>query len=52
MARLKDEVFAPNPNNKAAYDTLYAEYVRLHDYFGRDADSTIKRLKRLKLQVA
>ncbi|MCS7061130.1 MAG: ribulokinase [Anaerolineae bacterium] len=52
MAHLKDEVFVPSPDNKAIYDVLYAEYVRLHDYFGRDQDSVIKRLKRLKLQVA
>ena len=51
MAHLKDEVFTPNPQSKAIYDVLYAEYVRLHDYFGRDEDSVIKRLKRLKLQV-
>lgn len=49
MAHLKDEVFTPNPAHKAAYDALYAEYVRLHDLFGRDAGSTVRVLKRIKL---
>jgi L-ribulokinase len=48
MAHLRDEIFTPNPANKDVYDTLYAEYVRLHDYFGRDAHSTIKKLRQLK----
>jgi L-ribulokinase len=49
MAHLKDEQFAPNPAHKAAYDALYAEYVRLHDLFGRDAESTIKKLRAMRL---
>jgi L-ribulokinase len=48
MAHLKDEVFIPNAAHKPAYDALYAEYVRLHDYFGRDANSTIKRLRAMR----
>jgi L-ribulokinase len=48
MAHLKDEVFTPNGANKPAYDALYAEYVRLHDYFGRDANSTIKKLRAMR----
>jgi L-ribulokinase len=52
MAHLKDEMFTPNPQNKSAYDALFAEYVRLHDYFGRDAHSTIKHLRQLRRSVA
>lgn len=48
MAHLRDEKFVPNPANRVVYDALYAEYVRLHDYFGRDANSTIKKLRQLK----
>ncbi len=48
MAHLKDEVFVPNAAHKPAYDALYAEYVRLHDYFGRDAGSTIKKLRAMR----
>jgi L-ribulokinase len=48
MARLKDETFQPNLENKAVYDPLYAEYVRLHDYFGRGENDVMKRLKKIK----
>src|SRR5205085_10272712 len=37
IARLRDERFQPIPQNHATYDALYAEYVTLHDYFGRGA---------------
>ena len=51
MAHLKDEVFNPDLSNKEMYDALYAEYVRLHDYFGRDSHSTVKRLRELRKSV-
>jgi len=50
MAHLKEEVFTPIPAHKNIYDALYAEYLRLHDFFGRDAHSTIKTLKQIKLR--
>ena len=51
MARLKDEVFLPNPAHKVVYDQLYGEYIRLHDYFGRGANDVMKRLKRIKAEA-
>jgi len=51
MARLKEETFIPVPENKAVYDQLYAEYLRLHDYFGRGENNIMKTLKRLKAEV-
>jgi L-ribulokinase len=48
MARLKDEVFKPIAAHKAIYDQLYAEYERLHDYFGRGENDAMKRLKAIK----
>jgi hypothetical protein len=30
------------------YDELYAEYVRLHDLFGRHGDGTMQALKRIQ----
>jgi L-ribulokinase len=51
MARLKDEVYRPIPENKRVYDLLFAEYVRLHDYFGRGENDVMKRLKKLKADV-
>jgi L-ribulokinase len=48
MARLRDEMYVPSAENHAVYDQLYAEYLRLHDLFGRDGFDTMKRLKRIK----
>jgi L-ribulokinase len=48
MARLKTATFTPNPAAQKIYDALYAEYVTLHDYFGRGANDVMKRLKRMK----
>jgi L-ribulokinase len=52
MARLKDEVYQPIPANREFYDRLFAEYVRLHDYFGRGANNVMKTLKRIRDEVA
>lgn len=49
MSHLKEEVYIPNPENQKVYEKLYAEYVILHDYFGRGANDVMKRLKTIKL---
>jgi L-ribulokinase len=51
MARLRDESYTPIPENRAVYDRLYAEYVQLHDYFGRGVNDVMKRLKALRAEV-
>jgi L-ribulokinase len=51
MARLKDKVFRPIPENKKVYDLLYAEYKQLHDYFGRGGNDVMKRLKDIKKEA-
>ena len=51
MARLRDEVFTPDPNAHAMYEKLFAEYERLHDLFGRGGDNLMKNLKEIKLSV-
>jgi L-ribulokinase len=38
------EVYRPAPEAVAVYARLYREYLRLHDLFGRDPDSVMKRL--------
>ena len=43
MARAGDTVFEPIPANRAIYEQLYREYVRLHDYFGRGENDVMKR---------
>jgi L-ribulokinase len=51
MAPPTAETYAPDPANRVAYDTLYAEYVRLHDHFGRGGDDVMRTLKRLRDQA-
>ncbi len=51
MARLKEEVVNPIPENQAVYDKLYAEYKTLYDYFGRGTNDVMKRLKKIKLEA-
>jgi L-ribulokinase len=51
MARLKKETFKPNPAAQEVYNRLYAEYLTVHDYFGRGANDVMKRLKRIKSEV-
>ncbi|WP_211749390.1 ribulokinase [Paenibacillus sp. Marseille-Q4541] len=52
MARVREDSFKPIPENSAVYERLYAEYNRLHDYFGRDQNSVMKKLKTLKEEMA
>jgi L-ribulokinase len=49
MASLSDESYAPDPYSHALYDSLYREYLRLHDLFGRGGDDVMRRLKRIQL---
>jgi len=51
MAHVRKKSYQPNFKNKPVYDQLYKEYSRLHDLFGRDPGSTMKVLKRLKLEA-
>jgi L-ribulokinase len=51
MARLRDESYQPNMENKAVFDKLFSEYATLHDYFGRGANDVMKRLKAIKAQM-
>jgi L-ribulokinase len=49
MTRRSTDSFAPSAEAHAVYDELYAEYVRLHDLFGRGGDQAMRNLKRLSL---
>ena len=51
MARLRDKSYHPIPAHQAIYDRLFAEYVTLHDYFGRGANDVMKRLKALRAEM-
>ena len=44
-------VYEPNEENSLIYDKLYAEYLTLHDYFGRGENNVMKRLRALAAEV-
>ena len=48
LGKISDVSYAPNEENAAIYDELYAEYKKLHDYFGRGENDVMKRLKALR----
>ncbi len=51
MGAMQRGVYAPDPASAAVYDELYAEYVALHDYFGRGANEVLHRLRALRDRV-
>ncbi len=48
MASVSPRSFEPVDDHHAVYDELYREYMRLHDLFGRDPESVMKRLRRIR----
>ncbi|HSB67423.1 MAG TPA: ribulokinase [Anaerolineales bacterium] len=51
MAHLKEETYQPIAENQKVYEKLFAEYLRLHDYFGRGENNVMKTLKNIKAEV-
>jgi L-ribulokinase len=45
MGAVDRAVYRPDPAAVAAYDELYAEYLALHDWFGRGGNDVMRRLK-------
>ncbi len=50
MGSLKDTVYRPVPEQVRGYETLYREYKKLHDYFGRGGSAVMKVLNGLKTE--
>lgn len=48
MARVKEETVRPNPENAAIYEDLYNQYKMLHHIFGKDANSVMKSVRRIR----
>ena len=48
MARTKEKSYRPVEENVRIYDALFAEYMTMHDYFGRGENGVLKRLKKMK----
>lgn len=51
MARIKEEVIQPIPENVAIYEKVYQEYAQLHDYFGRGANDVMKRMRAIRSET-
>ncbi|MDW7656544.1 MAG: ribulokinase [Bacillota bacterium] len=51
IPRLKDVIYRPIADNVAIYDKIYAEYLLLHDTFGRGGNDVMKRLKAIRLEA-
>ncbi len=51
MGGRRRNVYTPVPANSAVYDDLFAEYTRLHDYFGRGGNDVMRRLRALRRRV-
>jgi L-ribulokinase len=48
MGRCTRGAYLPDKTRADAYDALYAEYRKLHDYFGRGANEVLHRLRRIR----
>jgi L-ribulokinase len=51
MGRIERDVYKPDSARADVYDELYAEYVRLHDYFGRGENQVMYRLRDIRDRV-
>ena len=51
MGGRHDAVYRPDPARADAYDRLYAEYLLLHDYFGRGGNEVMHRLREVRDRV-
>ncbi len=51
MGGKQDAVYTPDPASADVYDELYAEYLRLHDYFGRGGNEAMHRLRAIRDRV-
>ncbi|HEY3773268.1 MAG TPA: ribulokinase [Solirubrobacteraceae bacterium] len=51
MGRLRRGAYTPDPTRAAVYDELYAEYIRLYDYFGRGTNEVMHRLHAIRSRV-
>ena len=51
MGGKRDAVYTPDPASADVYDDMYAEYLALHDYFGRGTNEVMHRLRALRDRV-
>jgi L-ribulokinase len=46
---VRSNVYVVNPEAADKYDELFAEYRRLHDYFGRGPNDVLHRLRAMSI---
>ena len=51
MGRKREAVYLPDEASADVYDQMYAEYLLLHDYFGRGDNEVMHRLRTLRERV-
>lgn len=51
MSNVRKKVYFPNKENHEAYELLYVEYLKLHDYFGRGGNHVMEVLKNRQEEV-
>jgi L-ribulokinase len=51
MGGKHEAVYLPDPVSADVYDRLYAEYLTLHDYFGRGGNEVMHRLRGVRDRV-
>ncbi len=51
MGGKRADVYTPDEASADVYDEMYAEYTRLHDYFGRGGNEVMHRLRALRDRV-
>jgi len=52
MGKVRRDVYVPDDAAADVYDRLYAEYVLLHDHFGRGGNDVLHRLRALREEVS
>jgi len=48
MGAKQTAVYEPDPDAAAVYDEIFAEYTKLHDYFGRGANKVMRNLRAIQ----
>jgi L-ribulokinase len=51
MGSVQRHVYTPNPENVAAYEKLFLEYLELHDHFGRGGNDVMRRLRKYRREA-
>ncbi len=51
MGSARTAAYQPDPGRADAYDALYAEYLALHDHFGRGGNDVMHRLREIRRQA-